>query len=283
MKLSVVDQSPVPAGFTAADALNNTIDLAKFCDRLGYERYWIAEHHATGAFASPAPEIMIARVAAETHHIRVGSGGVMLPHYSPLKVAETFRMLAALYAGRIDLGLGRAPGSDPLTAWALQRDKRQAAPDDFPEQLAELLAYIRDGLPANHRLSRVADLPPEPERPVPWLLGSSPQSGVWAAELGLPYAFADFIAPGGAAIAQRYVQTFVPSANLERPRVIVAVWALCAETQEAAERLASSSRMAFAHFLSGNLIQVPPVDTAIAYLEANADLLDGIARRRRAL
>jgi len=208
---------------------------------------------------------------------------VMLPHYSALKVAETFRMLSALYPERVDLGLGRAPGSDPLTAWALQRDKRQAAPDDFPEQLAELLAYLRDGLPANHRLARVAELPPPSERPAPWLLGSSPQSGVWAAELGLPYAFADFIAPGGAGIAQRYIETFVPSANLQRPQVIAAVWALCAESQEEAERLASSSRMAFAHFLSGNFIQVPPVDTAMAYLDANAHLLDVIVRRRRAL
>src|SRR5436190_22874656 len=283
LKLSVLNHAPISQGMTTGDALRNSIDLAQTTEQLGYTRYWVAEHHASRMLACASPEALIGPICAATTRIRVGSGGVMLPHYSALKVAETFRMLAALYAGRIDLGLGRAPGSDPLTAWALQRDKRQAAPDDFPEQLAELLAYIRDGLPANHRLSRVADLPPEPERPVPWLLGSSPQSGVWAAELGLPYAFADFIAPGGAAIAQRYVQTFVPSANLERPRVIVAVWALCAETQEAAERLASSSRMAFAHFLSGNLIQVPPVDTAIAYLEANADLLDGIARRRRAL
>src|SRR5260221_9871148 len=143
MKLSVVDQSPVPSGFTAADALNNTIDLAKFCDCLGYERYWIAEHHATGAFASPAPEIMIARVAAETRHIRVGSGGVMLPHYSPMKVAETFPMLHALYPDRIDLGIGRAPGGTPLDTFALRRDRRQNPfPDDFPQQLTELMAFL---------------------------------------------------------------------------------------------------------------------------------------------
>jgi luciferase family oxidoreductase group 1 len=138
-------------------------------------------------------------------------------------------------------------------------------------------------LPATHRLARVAPLPEPGERPVPWLLGSSPQSGVWAAELGLPYAFADFIAPGGAEIARRYSQHFVPSVNLSAPRVVVAAWALCAETEAEAERLASSSRMAFAHFLSGNLIQVPPVETAIAFLEANADLQDTIVRRRRAI
>src|SRR3954451_14027148 len=256
LKLSILDQSPISSGMTTGDALRNSIDLAETGDRLGYTRYWVAEHHASRMLACASPEALIGPIGAATKQIRVGSGGVMLPHYSPLKVAETFRMLAALYAGRIDLGLGRAPGSDPLTAWALQRDKRQAAPDDFPEQLAELLAYIRDGLPANHRLSRVADLPPEPERPVPWLLGSSPQSGVWAAELGLPYAFADFIAPGGAEIMRRYTDSFLPSINLERPRGIAAVWALCADTDAEAERLAASSRMAFTMLRRGRLIAV---------------------------
>jgi luciferase family oxidoreductase group 1 len=283
LKLSVLDQSPISMGMTTGDALRNSIDLARTADRLGYTRYWVAEHHASRMLACSSPEALIGPLAGATSQIRIGSGGVMLPHYSPLKVAETFHMLAALYPDRVDLGLGRAPGSDPLTAWALQRDKRHAAPDDFPEQMAELLAYVRDGFPAHHRLARVADLPPPPERPTPWLLGSSPQSGVWAAELGLPYAFADFIAPGGAAIAQRYAETFVASSNLERPVVIVAAWALCAESDIEAERLAASSRMAFAHFLSGNLIPVPPVDEALTFLEANGQLLDGIIKRRRAI
>ena len=283
MKLSVLDQSPISQGMTTGEALRNSIDLAQTADRLGYTRYWVAEHHASQMLACTSPEALIGPIGAVTTRIRIGSGGIMLPHYSALKVAETFRMLAALYPDRVDLGLGRAPGSDPLTAWALQRDKRQAAPDDFPEQLAELLAYIRDGLPANHRLARVAGLPAPSERPTPWLLGSSPQSGVWAAERGLPYAFADFIAPGGAAIARRYVQTFVPSSNLAAPRVIVAAWALCAETDAEAERLASSSRMAFAHFMTGTPIQVPPVDRALAFLGENAHLLDTILKRRRAI
>ena len=268
---------------TTGEALHNSIDLARTADRLGYTRYWVAEHHASRMLACASPEALIGPLGAATTRIRVGSGGVMLPHYSALKVAETFRMLAALYPDRVDLGLGRAPGSDPLTAWALQRDKRQAGPDDFPEQLSELLAYIRDGLPAGHRLARVAELPDPAERPMPWLLGSSPQSGVWAAEMGLPYAFADFISPGGASIAQRYAQTFVPSNNLAEPRVVVAAWALCAESDAEAERLASSSRMAFAHFLTGNLIQVPPVESALAFLENNAHLLDTIVQRRRAI
>jgi luciferase family oxidoreductase group 1 len=283
LKLSILDQAPISQGMTTGNALRNSIDLAQAAERLGYTRYWVAEHHASRMLACSSPEALIGPIGAATTRIRIGSGGVMLPHYSPLKVAETFRMLAALYPDRVDLGLGRAPGSDPLTAWALQRDKRQAAPDDFPEQLAELLAYVRDGLPSHHRLARVAELPPPPERPIPWLLGSSPQSGVWAAELGLPYAFADFIAPGGAPIAKRYSATFEPSASLQAPRVVVAAWALCAETQEEAERLASSSRMAFAHFLSGNLIPVPPVEDALAFLADHRDLLETIVKRRRAL
>lgn len=283
LKLSVLDQSPISRGMSAGDALRNSVDLARAADALGYTRYWVAEHHATRMLACPSPEALLGPIGAATSHIRIGSGGVMLPHYSALKVAETFRMLGALYPGRVDLGVGRAPGSDPLTAWVLQRDKRQAAPDDFPEQLAELLAYTRDGLPATHRLASLAELPPPEERPTPWLLGSSPQSGVWAAELGLPYAFADFIAPDGATIARDYARQFVPSRTLGRPQVIAAVWALCAETDEEAVRLASSSRMAFAHYLGGAPIQVPPVDEAVAYLDANRHMLDTIITRRRAV
>src|SRR5262249_30873252 len=155
----------------------------------------------------------------------------------------TFSMLAALVPGRIDLGLGRAAGTDPLTAYALQRDRRQAAPDDFPQQLMELLGYLNDTLPPDHRFARLSALPGSPARPVPWLLGSSAQSGVWAAEAGLPYAFADFINPDGAVIARRYRETFQSSATTPEPRVIVATWALCAETDDEAERLASSARM----------------------------------------
>ena len=153
MKLSIIDQCPVPAGFTTADAFRNTIELARLADRLGYERYWIAEHHATGAFASPAPEVLIARVGAETSHIRVGSGGVMLPHYSPMKVAESFRVLHALYPGRIDLGIGRAPGGSPLDSFALRRDRNsQQTEDDFPKQLLELIAFLHGGFRPRSRL-----------------------------------------------------------------------------------------------------------------------------------
>ena len=268
---------------TGGDALRHSIDLAIVAERLGFARYWVAEHHGTTMLAGTSPEILIGAIAAATSKLRVGSGGVMLPHYSPLKVAETFSLLSALYPGRIDLAVGRAAGTDPLTAYALQRDRRQAAPDDFPEQLAELLAYVRDELPAGHRFSRLAALPGRPESPDPWLLGSSPQSGIWAAELGLPYAFADFIFPGGAATAKRYRESFVPSRTLASPRVMVATWTLCADTDEEAHRLAASSRMAFAHFLAGDPIRVPPVETALAFLDAHADTVDALARRRRTI
>src|SRR5215212_10317195 len=143
MRLSVLDQSPVSAGSSGADALANTLDLARLADELGYHRYWVAEHHGGPMLAGPAPEVLIGPIAAATRRIRVGSGGVMLPHYSPFKVAEAFSLLAGLYPERIDLGLGRAAGTDGLTTYALQRDRREAAPDDFPQQLAELLAYYR--------------------------------------------------------------------------------------------------------------------------------------------
>src|SRR5215207_2803330 len=147
MRLSVLDQSPIPEGSTGAQALRNTLDLAGLADELGYHRYWVAEHHGGAMLAGPAPEVLIGPLAAATRRIRVGSGGVMLPHYSPLKVAESFSLLSGLFPGRIDLGLGRAAGTDPMTTYALQRDRRQAAPDDFPEQLAELLAYLEGTLP----------------------------------------------------------------------------------------------------------------------------------------
>src|SRR3954469_10899700 len=174
LHLSVLDQSPIPEGSTGADAIRNTLDLARLTDELGFHRYWLAEHHGTPMLACASPEALIGPVARETSRIRVGSGGVMLPHYSPLKVAETFSILSALAPGRIDLGLGRAPGTDQMTMFALQRDRRQAAPDDFPDQLTELLGYLEDRLPAGHPFARLAPLLPGlPGRPEVWLLGSS--------------------------------------------------------------------------------------------------------------
>src|SRR5258706_9291328 len=165
MRLSVLDQSPISEGSTGPDALRNTLDLARLADQLGYERYWVAEHHGTPMLACASPEVLIPAIAGSTSHIRVGSGGVMLPHYSPLKVAETFSILSALFPGRIDLGIGRAPGTDQMTAFALQRDRRQRTPDDFAEQMAELLAYFENRLPPGHPFARLAALPGGPHVP----------------------------------------------------------------------------------------------------------------------
>jgi luciferase family oxidoreductase group 1 len=282
MRLSVLDQSPVSDGSTGAEALRRSIDLAQLADSLGYHRYWVAEHHGTPMLASPSPEALIGAVAAATPRLRVGSGGIMLPHYSPLKVAETFSMLSGIFPQRIDLGVGRAPGTDALTMFALQRDRRQGPPDDFPQQLAELLAYVRDGLPEGHRFARLSVLPGLPEQPDPWLLGSSPQSGIWAAEAGLPYAFADFISPTGAAVAARYREAFTPaSAARPDPYVIVAAWALCAETDAEAVRLASSARMAFTLMMQGQSIRIPRVDVALRFFQDHGTATQAVTARRR--
>ena len=247
------------------------MDLAELTDALGYHRYWVAEHHATPALACAAPEILIGAIASRTERIRVGSGGVMLPHYSPLKVAETFSSLSGLHPERIDLGLGRAPGTDPMTMLALQRDRRHAPADDFIEQLVELLGLLEDRLPPNHPFARHArTLPGLPERPEPWLLGSSPQSALWAGELGLPYSFADFINTQGAAIVADYRGRFVDSERLPAPRVSVGVIAICAESDEEAERLAASSRMMLSLLRQGRLIEIPPVEKALRYLETRS-------------
>jgi luciferase family oxidoreductase group 1 len=279
-RLSVLDQSPVAEGSSGSQALRNTIDLARLADKLGYHRYWVAEHHGGPSLAGPSPEVLIGPIASATERLRVGSGGVMLPHYSPLKVAQSFSVLAGLYPGRIDLGIGRAAGTDPMTTFALQRDRRQAAPDDFPAQLAELLAYLDDAFPDGHALGRyVATLPGRPEVPEPWLLGSSAQSAIWAGELGLPYAFADFINPEGAGIATLYRERFAPSHRLDAPRTAVAVWALCADTEEEATRLAASSRMTFTLLRQGRLIPIPRPDKALRFLAAQGDRAPGPRRR----
>ena len=219
--------------------------------------------------AGPSPEALIGPIASATERIRVGSGGVMLPHYSPLKVAETFSVLAGLFPDRIDLGIGRAAGTDPMTTFALQRDRRAAAPDDFPAQLEELLGYLYDRLPSDHPFARLAKaLPGLPQRPQPWLLGSSQQSALWAAELGLPYAFADFINPRGAEIAALYRERFAEHEHAGlKPRTAVAVWVICAEDDEQARRLAASGRMTFTLLRRGQLIAVPPPEQALRFLE----------------
>ncbi|HEX3909264.1 MAG TPA: LLM class flavin-dependent oxidoreductase [Solirubrobacteraceae bacterium] len=267
--LSVLDQSPIAEGSSGAQALRNTIDLAQLCDRLGYHRYWVAEHHGGPMLAGPSPEALIGPIASATSRIRVGSGGVMLPHYSPFKVAETFSLLAGLFPDRIDLGIGRAAGTDPMTTFALQRDRRHAAADDFPQQLAELLAYLDDRMPEDHPFARLAKtLPGRPQTPERWLLGSSQQSAIWAAELGMPYAFADFINAGGAEIAALYRERFAEHEHPAelRSQTAVAVWTICADSDQEAQRLAASGRMAFTLLRRGELVAVPPPERALEFL-----------------
>ena len=280
-RLSVLDQSPIAEGSTAADALSNTLDLARQCDALGYDRYWLAEHHASPGLAGAAPEALIGAVALATSRIRVGSGGIMLPHYSPFKVAETFALLAALTPGRIDLGLGRAPGSDQRTAYALQRDRSRRMPvDDFPNNLAETIAYLDGTMPADHPFAGLQDtLPSGGGMPEVWLLGSSQDSAVWAAEAGLPYCIADFINSDAVPLADLYCARFRPG-RIAAPHVMVATWTIAAPTRAEAEQLALPSQMMFAHLLRGELIAVPSVETAEAWA---VDQPAPSHRRRRAL
>jgi len=269
VRLSVLDPSPIPEGATGADAVHNTVDLAGLADRLGYHRFWLSEHHGTPMLAGLAPELLIGPVATATRRIRVGAGGMVLPHYSPLKVAEQFSTLCALYPGRVDLGLARAPGTDPVTAFALQRDRRQTSPDDFPSQLAELIGLLHAELPADHPFARLAKtLPGQPLRPQLWLLGSSGQSAGRASGMGLPYAFADFINPAGADLVAGYRRSFAAKQHEHAPYVAVAVCAICAETEEEATEFAASTQMVMHLMRRGQQIAVPQPSKAIDYLRS---------------
>jgi luciferase family oxidoreductase group 1 len=279
LRLSVLDQSPIQEGATAGDALRNSLDLARFADSLGYHRYWVAEHHGTPGLACASPEVLIGPIAAATSRLHVGSGGVMLPHYSPLKVAETFSMLSGLFPGRIDLGIGRAAGTSPQIAFALQRDRRQAAPDDFREQLDELLALLGNRPVPDQRFARLSSL--RFASPDISLLGSSQDSAVWAAELGLPYVFADFINPDGARLAQYYRQQFRASEYRAEPRTAIAAWAICADTDEQAQRLSYSFRMMMTLLFRGRPIAVPSVERAQRFLEAEGLLPESVPAGRR--
>jgi luciferase family oxidoreductase group 1 len=252
-RLSVLDLSPVSSGSNGAEALRNTLEVARLADRLGYERYWLAEHHNLPSVASSAPEVMIGHVASETSRIRVGAGGIMLPNHAPLKVAETFRVLEALHPGRIDLGIGRAPGTDPVTAAVLRRSGDvQQGEDDFPRQFGELLAFSGDGFPEGHPLGAVVAMPSDVGLPPIWLLGSSGYSARAAGEMSLGYAFASHFSPTDPAPAMRaYRESFEASEHFERPSAILAVSVICAETDEQAEELASSMQLAWVRLRSG--------------------------------
>jgi luciferase family oxidoreductase group 1 len=274
MHLSVLDQTPIPAGTTPAQALANTVDLAQVAERLGYERYWLAEHHASGGLAGSVPEVLIAHVAAQTSTIRVGSGGVMLSHYSPLKVAEAFRMLETLHPGRIDLGLGRAPGSEPLTAFALQRNRQHQNTDDFVDQLAELVAWLNDAFPEQHPFARITATPVPDNAPDIWLLSSSGFSSAVAAHFGTGLCFAHFISEeGGPESIADYKARFVPSSHHKTPAAAVGVGVICAETDEAAQSLATSAALWRLRRRKGENGPVPSVEEAAGYAWTGSDLL----------
>jgi luciferase family oxidoreductase group 1 len=237
MRLSVLDQSTIVTGRPAGESIRESLDLARACEAFGYHRYWLAEHHNSASQAGTAPEILIAAIAATTSRIRVGSAGVMLPHYSAFKVAEQFRVLEALAPGRIDMGLGRAPGSDGLTAHALNPNANTAA-DNFPAQIRDLLAWVSGGeLVERHPFRSVVAQPTGPSVPEPWILGSSDYGAQVAAHFGLPYCFAHFITDGaGCAEALDIYRTgYHPSERFPTPIAAVTVWAMAAETQEEAD------------------------------------------------
>ncbi|GLQ06103.1 LLM class flavin-dependent oxidoreductase [Sneathiella chinensis] len=266
IRLSVLDQSPVRAGATAGDALFETIELAKLADRLGFYRYWVAEHHNSTGLTGSAPEIMIARLAAATQRIRLGSAGVMLSHYSPFKVAETFNLLEALYPGRIDLGIGRAPGSDQITAHALAYGTPPRGPREYPTQVRDLIGFLHDQMPADHPLAAV-HATPVPDNPAPvWMLGSSDQSAQMAAHFGTPFSFAHFITDEqGPEIMNMYRKTFQPSGLIPEPEGNIGIFVICADTDEEADRLAASRDLWRVRLDRGQIGPVPSVEEALAY------------------
>lgn len=262
-KLSVLDLSPVSSGMTAAQAIHNTLDLARHAETLGFHRYWLAEHHNMPGVAGSSPEILIGQVARETSRMRVGSGGVMLPNHAPLKIAESFQTLEALFPGRIDLGIGRAPGSDPRTALAL---RRSGETPELPEQLADLFGFAGGQFPAGHPFQSVAAVPFGVSLPPVWLLGCSDYSAQVAAALGLGFAFAHHINPHGAQEAMRLYRThFAPSEHLLKPEALVTASVICADTDAEAEELAASFDLAWLRLYAGRPSVFPSPEEARAY------------------
>jgi len=262
VRLSVLDQSPIISGHDASRAIAETLALAKRVEELGYHRYWLAEHHAIGALADPCPEVLLARLGAETKRMRIGTGGVLLPYYSAFRTAEAFRMLEALYPGRIDLGIGRAPGGDARTAQAVAGGGFPDA-SRFPEQIWQLCGHLDDALPADHPFKPVRVQPEVKTAPEVWLLGSSEYSGALAAQLGLPYAFAHFInARGGDDMARAYRAGFREGRE-KAPRVMVCTFLICAETDAEAERLAAPIDLRRVH-MALNIDSPIPTDAEAA-------------------
>jgi luciferase family oxidoreductase group 1 len=272
LPLSVLDLSPVTTATSGAQALRNSIDLARHADALGYTRYWVAEHHNLANIASSAPDIMIGQIAAATSRMRIGSGGVMLPNHAPLTVAERFKVLEALFPGRIDLGIGRAPGTDQITSIALRRRQDIRDDDDFLERLQELLLIESKGFPDSHPFSRVTAMPADVTLPPLHLLGSSDYSAKLAASIGAGFSFAHHFASHDAADAmQSYRANFRPSALLAKPHAILAVAAVCAQTAEEAERIAASADLNFARRAKGDYLPLESPEVALSLSSAPGD------------
>jgi luciferase family oxidoreductase group 1 len=249
-----------------AQAIAETIELAKACEKLGYHRYWLAEHHNTAGLAGTAPEVLLSRLGAETKEMRIGSGGVMLSHYSALKVAENFRVLEALYPGRVDLGIGRAPGSDRITDMALKAGPGSVGIENFPRQIADVIGYLREQMDPAHPFARVHANPSGVPFPEFWLLGSSDQSAAYAAMFGCAFSFAHFITDqGGPQVMAAYRQYFEPSPWLARPVGSIGVFAICAETEEEANTLAAPRDLWRLRRDRGEYTSVPTLEEALNY------------------
>src|SRR4051794_17380926 len=272
MPLSVLDLSPVPTGTRPSEALHETLELARTAEAAGYYRYWLAEHHNIRSVVSTSPEVMIAAVAAATSSIGVGSGGIMLPNHSPLKVAETFRVLGGLYPDRIDLGIGRAPGTDQRTALALRRSREALGADDFTEQFAELRAYV-DGFPAGHPFEPITAQPADVPLPPVWILGSSTYGGQAAAALGTGFAYAGhFGTLDPAGVIASYRETFQPSDQQTEPHAILALAAIVAGTEDRAQALARANALSMLRLPSGRRGPLPSREGAEAYPWSDAEL-----------
>jgi luciferase family oxidoreductase group 1 len=264
--LSILDLSPVASGSTAAQALRNSLDLGRLADGLGFTRYWVAEHHNMPAIASSAPEIIIGQIAAATERIRVGSGGVMLPNHAPLMVAERFKVLEALFPGRIDLGLGRAPGTDPATSYALRRRQGVSEEDDFLDRFNELMLLENRGFPAGHPFANVKAMPADVPLPPIYLLGSSDYSAQLAGHIGAAFAFAHHFATFDAAEAMRlYRESFRPSPSHDKPYAILGTHVVCADTDAEAERLATTVDLNIVRRAKGEYLPLASPEEAAAY------------------
>jgi luciferase family oxidoreductase group 1 len=264
--LSVLDLSPVAAGSSGAQALKNSLDLARLCDGLGFTRYWCAEHHSLPSIAASAPEIMIGQIAAITTNMRIGSGGVMLPNHAPLMVAERFKMLEALFPGRIDLGLGRAPGTDPATSYALRRRQGISEDDDFLDRFNELMLLETRGFPAGHPFHTVRAMPAETPLPPIYLLGSSDYSAQLAAHIGAAFSFAHHFATFPAEEAMRlYRDNFKPSAAHKTPYAILGTAVVCSDTDQEADRLARTIDLNLVRRNKGEYLPLASPEEAAAY------------------